>query len=333
MRYKKEIMGLAGLMVLLFHFYIPFGNSAFETYMFRSTFIGVDLFFFVSAYSLSRRKNKGNFDAGKFILNRIGLIYVPFVVLAVVQAIYAKWQVMRLLKVICGIEFFERGGGAFLWYFIGIMLLYLVVPLILNIREQASKAGFLILLICWAILGVILQFGFKYTKLFILINRLPIFFIGLYFDELVLELLSKLKRYQMYLIEGILFVVGTVLTYKFATTSRVNKPFADMYYVIAIPLVLAVVLIVNTVAGYLEGRYKSKILRPVGAITLELYGLQMVFGYNIEIGLLKVVPVPQLAMVLTCIILILAAFGFNKLLDLWRGPVNKFTSTNKEGLK
>ena len=85
---------------------------------------------------------------------------MPFVVLAVVQAIYAKWQVMRLLKVICCIEFFERGGGAFLWYFIGIMLLYLVVPLILNIREQASKAGFLILLICWAILGVILQFGF-----------------------------------------------------------------------------------------------------------------------------------------------------------------------------
>lgn len=44
----------------------------------------------------------------------------------------------------------------------------------------------------------------------------------------------------MYIVsEATLFIVGIILVYKYATTIRLLKPFADMYYVVAIPLILA----------------------------------------------------------------------------------------------
>ena len=323
MRCKKEIMGLAALMVVLFHFYIPFGRSPFEIYLFRSTFIGVDLFFFVSAYSMASRNDKGEFKVGSFLLNRLEYIYAPFVLLSLIAAIYKKWGVANFFKVIFGVEFYERGGGSFLWYFIGIMAIYLLVPLMLILKRRMKLWGFPILIVCWFALSCILQFGLNYTKMFILINRLPIFFIGLYYDELILANLNKLKKVYVYIIEAVLFVIGTVLVYKYATTIRLLKPFADMYYVVAIPLILATVMIVNTIVTLLKGRYDSIILKFIGGITLELYGLQMVFGYDIEMKLLKVVPVKQLAFVGTVIALIVMAYIFNKLLGMAHKLIKK----------
>lgn len=327
MRCKKEIMGLAALMVVFFHFYIPFGNSAFEKYIFRSSFIGVDMFFFVSAYSLAGRSSKGNFNAGKFILNRLEYIYAPFVILSLIAAVYKKWELSRFFKTIFGIEFYERGGGSFLWYFIGIMVIYLLVPLMLLLKRKTKLWGFVILLISWGILGSVLQFGFNYTKAFILINRLPIFFIGLYYDDLILANLNKLKRVYVYLIEVVLFVVGTILTYKYATTIRLLKPFADMYYVVAIPLILATVMIIHSIVTLLEGKYSSIILKFLGGITLELYGLQMVFGYDIEMKLLKACPVKQLAFVGTLLALCLMAFIFNQALNFAHKLLKKESKT------
>lgn len=331
MRCKKEIMGLAALMVLLFHFYIPFGQSPVETYFFRSTYIGVDLFFFVSAYSLANFK--GDNRPIKFILNRLRLVYLPFVLLSAIGAIWGKWDIVRFFKVIGGVEFYERGGGAFLWYFIGIMIIYLFVPLMLWIKKKTGRWGFLILLASWAIISSILQFGLEYKKMFIYINRLPIFFLGLYFDELVLSWFNKVSKIWQSAITAALFIAGTGLVYKFGTTVRLNKPFADMYYVIAIPLAIATALIVYLITTALEGKYKSVILKFIGGITLELYGLQMIFGYNIEIALMKLIK-PQNLQILaffgTLIALTLMAFILNLGLTTARKGVNKLISKNQQ---
>lgn len=329
MRCKKEIMGLAALMVVLFHFYIPFGNSAFETYMFRSTFIGVDLFFFVSSYSIASRNKREPFSGKAFILNRLELIYAPFVFLAIVAAIYSKWDILRLVKVIFGVEFFERGGGAFLWYFIGIMLIYFLMPLFVLVKNKCKTPGLVVLLVFWLVLSIVLQFVFKYTKAFILVNRLPIFFLGLYYDETIGLLMNKLKKPLQFVVIAMLFTVGSILTYKFSVASRLNKPFGDMYYVVAIPLILATAMLVNFVVILVSDKYKSIILSFIGGITLELYGLQMVFGYDIELFLLKFVPVKQLAFVGTVLILILMAFIFNKLISLTHKTISKITSKTK----
>ncbi|MCQ2531353.1 MAG: acyltransferase family protein [Saccharofermentans sp.] len=323
MRCKKEIMGLAALMVVLFHFYIPFGTSAFETYIYRSTFIGVDLFFFVSSYSIASRDRNQKFQAKEFILNRLEYIYAPFVILSFIATVYHNWSVSRFVNIILGVEFYERGGGAFLWYFIGIMVFYLLVPLILLLKRETKLLGFPILIALWIVLSLILQFGFNYTKAFILINRLPIFFIGLYYDELILANLNKLKKNHICIIEIVTFVVGTILVYKYATTVRVIKPFMDMYYVIAIPLILATVMVVNSLVTLLKDKYESSFLKFIGGITLELYGLQMIFGYDIEMKLLKIVPLKQLAFLGTVVVLIFMAFVFNRLFGIAHKLIEK----------
>ena len=323
MRCKKEIMGLAALMVVLFHFYIPFGTSAFETYIYRSTFIGVDLFFFVSSYSIASRNRNQKFQAKEFILNRLEYIYAPFVILSFIATVYHNWSVSRFVNIILGVEFYERGGGAFLWYFIGIMVFYLLVPLILLLKRETKLWGFPILIALWIVLSLILQFGFNYTKAFILINRLPIFFIGFYYDELILANLNKLKKKHICIIEIVMFVVGAILVYKYATTGRVIKPFMDMYYVIAIPLILATVMIVNSLVTLLKDKYESSFLKFIGGITLELYGLQMIFGYDIEMKLLKIVPLKQLAFLGTVVVLIFMAFVFNRLFGIAHKLIEK----------
>lgn len=324
MKCKKEIMGLAALMVLFFHFYIAFGNSPVETFIYRSSFIGVDMFFFVSAYSIATRANKVPFKFGEFILNRLELIYLPFVLLALINAIFHKTGIVQFFKAISGIEFYSRGGGAFLWYFVGIMMIYLLMPLFLSVKKHLKLIGFPVLIGFWILLSVILWKGFNYGKMFILINRLPIFFIGLYYDELIRNNLIKLKKVYPILIELVLIVTGILLINKFGVTYRINKPFPDMYYVIAIPMVLGVVMLIDTVTTAIESKYKSIVLKFIGGITLELYGLQMVFGYDIERALLKVVPVNQLAFVGTIIALLVLAIVFNKLLACSRKIKNVF---------
>ena len=80
----------------------------------------MDIFFFVSAYSLAQRDR---IEYWKFVGNRLLSIYIPFVLFAVVAGFYEKWKYPRFFKVISGIEFFKRGGGSFLWFFVAIMLI------------------------------------------------------------------------------------------------------------------------------------------------------------------------------------------------------------------
>ncbi len=78
-------MGLAALLILAFHFWMPLTASPIEANLYRSTYWGVDIFFFVSAYSLSQRKH---ISWLQFVGNRLIYVYIPFAVMAVIAAIY-----------------------------------------------------------------------------------------------------------------------------------------------------------------------------------------------------------------------------------------------------
>lgn len=110
MKCKKSIMGLAALLIMIFHFYIPFSGLKAELVIYRAAYIGVDIFFFVSAYSLAQRDR---IEYWKFVGNRLLSIYIPFVLFAVVAGFYEKWKYPRFFKVISGIEFFKEEEAPF----------------------------------------------------------------------------------------------------------------------------------------------------------------------------------------------------------------------------
>lgn len=304
---RKNLMGLASLLVLMFHFYIPFQNSGAELFLQRSAFVGVDLFFLASGYSLGKREELGYFS---FIRNRLVMVYIPFVIYNLIQAIYSGWEIGRLVKSLVGIEFFTRGGGAFLWYVPGIMILYIISPLFHIIKRKLHLGGLPVMLLFWALIGVILQFGFGYTKAFILVNRMPAYFLGMYYDEIFAGWCSKRKPVR-YVVDLALLISGILLVNRFCVTIRLMKPFAEMFYIAALPLVAALTEAVILASG----RFKLRILSFLGKITLELYCLQMIFGYDIEIWLLKIIKVNMAAYVFTLLILTGMAFAVHLLME------------------
>ena len=299
MKCKKSIMGLAALLIVFFHFYIPFTNHTAELVIYRAAYIGVDLFFFVSVYSLAHREKTAYLS---FLGNRFLNVYVPFAVFAAIAGFYQKWQLSRFFKVISGVEFFERGGGSFLWFFVGIMFLYLIAPFLVELKRRLGLKGLALMLSGWLVLALIFQYVLENRNIFILLNRLPVFFAGMYYGEIRKIPLGKFKL--PVLVIGL--ILGGFLIKEYGSLTRLNKPFYDMYYVIAVLFILALVGLWDYVSSRIKIR-KSP-LGFIGKLTLELYGLQMIFGYDIENMFLKSLGHATAAFFLTALCLIFLAY-------------------------
>lgn len=311
MKSKKAIMGLAALLILVFHFYIPVTSWKYESLIAKISYIGVDMFFFVSAYSLGKSKITSYLE---FLKRRFSKIYLKFIVFVAIAVLYSGYKLLRALKILVGIEFFNKGGGAFLWFVIAIMITYLFIPFAKKLKEKYDVKAFYILLAIWAIVATVLQYVFNYTTINIYINRLPIVFIGMFYDELF-----KRDTKGRVVIDAALLALGTVLLFRFGANARLNVPFTDFFYILAIPAVLALVDLVEVVYGIID----MKLLSFIGGITLELYGLQMIFGYKIETKILKLVGNGLVAFIVTTVVLTAMAYLFNKAYRLLEERVKK----------
>lgn len=295
MKNKKSVMGLAALLILLFHFYIPFSGKAVEMSIQKAAYVGVDIFFLLSAVSLSKKEKIEYFP---FVLNRLKSIYLPFVIFSLIAFFYKNWKVLKLLKVVSGVELFEKGGGAFLWFAPGIMLIYLIAPLLVWLKKKYDLAALGIMVIVWLFIEAVLQYFVGYTTIFILLNRLPVFFAGLYFEEIKKLVSMKLGR----LFVAVLFVLSILLLYKYGALIKLNKPFQDFYYVVALPFAVILSIIWDGISG------KCKPINVpfsfVGRFTFELYCLQMIFGYDIEGAVIKKIGNTPAAFPITVAILL-----------------------------
>lgn len=301
MKCKKSIMGFAALLILVFHFYIPISGSQLEIFLTRSAYIGVDLFFFVSAYSFGMKEK---IEYWPFIKNRILNIYLPFLVMAIIAAFYKKWTITRFFEVISGVEFYKRGGGSFLWFVIAIMIFYLITPLFVKLKSKMRIGALPVLLGVWAILAVIFQYVLHQKKIFIMVNRMPVFILGMFYEDLRKILPKKVKL----LMAVLLYVAGSFIVYKWGTTVRLIKPFYDMFYVLAIPMIIGIVGIFEGISEIIKIRNIP--LSFLGKMTFELYGLQMIFGYDLEMKIFSKTKNGLVSFLITIGIIILAAYVF-----------------------
>lgn len=302
MKSKRAIMGFAALLIVVFHLYIPFSDNGLEKFFYRSGYIGVDLFFFVSAYSLSIQTD---FDWKKLYINRFKKVYLPFVGMALISAFYNGWKFKKFLLVITGIEFFKKGGGAFLWFFTGIMIFYLISPLLIWAKRQAGIKALPLLLLGWLGIVFVLQYILSYTAIFILLNRLPVFLFGLFGEDIRRRCSGMLKI--AFLSVGL--VLGTALIYFYGIGPRLGKPIVDIYYVLALPLTLALVGLFEIMISHFSLRLR--VLEFLGGLTAEYYAFQMIFGFDIESALTKIIGATPLVFLITAVILAGIAYLFN----------------------
>lgn len=311
MKCKRSLMGLAGILIVIFHFYMPLTDNSLEQTIYRASYLGVDLFFFLSAYSLG---SKRIIKYGEFILNRLVNVYLPFVFFSLIAFVYGGWKISKLFRVITGVEFFRKGGGSFLWFFPGIMLFYLFTPIIKKLKNKMGLALLPLGLIIWLVSVSCLQFVFCYTDIFVLLNRLPIFLLGFFYDDII----EKMKGREVYILIPLL-LIGGFFVYRYGACVRLGKPITDIYYLIDIPFVFALIGIIDYLNG--KGLRESLFLRFVGGFTLELYAVQMIFGVDIESYLFKHTGNCK---IITFILTLLCLIGISYLTSLCKKSIFKF---------
>lgn len=296
-------MMLSAFAILIFHLWVnlSYPMSRAEGFLTKTTYWGVDIFFFLSAYSIGGRKVE---KYGSFILGRIKQVYVKYIIFAIIACIYAKWPLIRLFKVIFAVEFFEKGGGSFLWFLPGIMLVYIFLPIYQKLDVKNRKLTLLSAVAVWLLVAFLFTYCTKYHTLFIFWNRVPIILTGFYLGQSE-KFKSLLNRKMARVLTGAgLLIIGYVLLYYFGYRPQLQTPIKDMFYLMAIPADLGIILLVGMIP-------ELKVIRWIGNATLEMYALQMIFGYRIMNILIKTDINAMLINICTMIIIILPAIVFS----------------------
>lgn len=244
---KKAIAAVAALLILLYHCWIPvFSSGTFfgslERFLIASTYFGVDIFFFISAFSLVSSPVA---DYRSFILNR-ALKLLPLFFIALI-------------------------ADMFLWFIPAIMVMYLLLPPLHRVCRKRPVLSFFLLFIGWAvtvylILGVIRPAWDIGLFLF----RIPSIILGAY----AVNYKDKLSRRASLISGFLLLAAGSILIYRFGYLNRLNVPFRGTFYLLGIPVAFGEILILYA----LSGNHSSRLIERFGSMTLELYFSQMVFG-------------------------------------------------------
>ena len=306
MKNKKSIMAFAALQILIFHLWINLSSSEIENFIKQISYIGVDIFFFLSGYSLSR-SDTGNYF--RFIGNRFRNVYCKFILFVLIAAWLNKWDMVYVLKVIFGIDLIQNGGKAFLWFLPAIMLFYLIVPLYKKLDAKNRRMAVATLGTTWIIIALLFTYGIKTVPIAIWWNRIPIFFIGYYFAWFHGN--RKITGHRAACIAGFALIAAAdvILAYRYAYKMKLNQPIEDMFYILVIPLAIGIAYLVSLIR-------ENKLIRAIGSSSLELYAMQMIFGYtwaNQILSKTKSIPITDIA---TMILLIASAIIVHYLYEM-----------------
>lgn len=282
---KRFLQCIAALQILIFHLWMPITKTTIEQFLIKTGYIGVDLFFFLSAYSLADK----TISYGSFLKNRVLVLYAKFAFFVGLMAISnTSFGIHRIWKSLTFFEFFERGGGAFLWFLPAILLFYFLYPFFLR---WGNRWKVLLVLFLWMVGSIVLEKGFSYTAIFIFTNRIPIILAGY---------VLKKKSIPPWVVV-LFFPIGIAFIYFFGFYRKLHFPIRDMYYVFVVPMVIALVIL----SSYIK---KNRIWDVLSSVTLELYALQMIFGQKIVCGLYFEIKNPLLTNIGVLLVFFTLAF-------------------------
>ena len=283
---KKYAMGIAALLILIFHIWIPvfpYGTipGRIERFIIGASYIGVDIFFFVSAYSLTLRPIEDIKSYGKFLLNRVSKM-VPLFIIAYLT-------------------------GQFLWFIPALLVTYILFTPIFKFSKNSQVFSFFLLLFLWALITVtILEFINKNQDLGIFLFRIPTILLGSLFASFDGKMSKGLKLF----LGLMLTIIGIYITFKYGYMSKLNFLYKDSFYLTGLPLTVGSLLLIDVATSNIQ----IKPLKLLGNISLELYFTQVVFGtFFVEtfFGLLGSRVLTNIAtFTITIIISIMIAFLF-----------------------
>ncbi len=271
---KKAIMTLSALMVLIFHYWSNVTTFRLqETFIKSICYLGVDMFFFMSAFSIGSRPIK---DAKKFWISRFQFVYLKFVFWALVALIVNKWALPKFLLTVFGIDLFKNGGGSFLWFLPAIMFFYLFLFIYQKLEKRFIWQAPLAVAVIWITVALLCSRYMTRPAMAIVWCRLPILLLGYYAAKL--GSIPKIKNLAPWKFRLFSLILGLVLlvafhpvTYQYGFKTQLQTPIFNLFYVVCIPTALALILL----AGMIP---ENPVTNVLGSVTLEVYAVQMIYG-------------------------------------------------------
>lgn len=283
MKNKKGLMCFASILILIFHLWtIIFDRQSAlgqtEQFLRSICYIGVDLFFLLSAYHISTRPIENYFS---FFFGRFVKLYPLFFVFTIIMSLKGNKDLSYFLLTASGLQLFIKGGGSFLWFIPAILFMYLLLPLYASFEKKHSLLAPCSVGLVWLGLFFAFELVFDYSAIYIIWNRIPIILIGYYLGSRHIGEARKAsagkdhtltgRPVAFYIASTALLIFGFVLI-RLTYQSRYAIP--DVQYLICIPFVLGI-------TGIAHNWKSNKVIDFLGSITLELYALQMLIGYQI----------------------------------------------------
>lgn len=285
---KKFLQFVAAFLILIFHLWFPVTSSGVEYFIIKTGYVGVDIFFFLSAYSLADKQ----ISYLDFVKNRFMTIYGKFLFFVIMAVLCKVLTIKKSVEVLTLIDFFKRGGGSFLWFVPSILMFYLIYPFFVKWKFKYKT---LVALLIWFVAGLFLEYVAGYSKLFIFLNRIPVIIAGYVYKD------SKVKCNLA--VNIIFLIVGIGLLWTFGFKRKLNVPFSDFYFVFCTVFTVSVCRL----SGYVK---ESRIWNILSMGTLEMYALQMIFGAKVLFFIKRIVADALLTNIITVAITFTFSIGF-----------------------
>ncbi|MDR3189819.1 MAG: acyltransferase family protein [Lactobacillaceae bacterium] len=282
-KYRTQLMGLAMLWVMLYHFATYGSNNTpapFRQFV-SLGFGGVDIFIFVSGIGMysSLLKDSAVRSFFKKRFSRIMPNYYMVIILVTLFSLFGlgikfDWNIIINELLIFPYWF---TGIAFNWYIPAILTFYLISPLYFKVFMNVKSKGLLTLGASIVVLGLsVLIYGLNAANVInldiqVALTRIPIFFIGFYFAHLMKNAVQiKLNVWLVAIITAIVIIAELLIL------KKLNPNFlraSGLYWYLFIIITPLLSLLITTTLNWLapHGKWLLSTLTWLGANSLDIY--------------------------------------------------------------
>ncbi|HJG68264.1 MAG TPA: acyltransferase [Staphylococcus ureilyticus] len=281
-RYRNELFGLSIIEILIFHFFENYFDSSDgikgilyylgKAYDLFLGSIGVEVFLFLSGmglyYSLKKRKDNSiiNFYKRRFKRLLPSFITVAILYYAWRNFIYTEHGFYGFIRGIFFIDFFKAHDTTY-WFILLILIMYILFPYLyslLNDSNAKRNINLVFVIFIWLVACIIIYFNKKlFINIEILLMRIPIFILGLYFGDIIMND-KKLTKYTLLVL--LIIVMLKLLLIKESEFPIVGRIIASGW---TFPIMFFGVFIIKNVASNIG--ILNRFIRYSGSLSLELY--------------------------------------------------------------
>ena len=278
-RFRAEQMGAAMLFVILFHVALDRGDPFYG--LRRCGNVGVDIFLFLSGVGLWFSWVKTP-DVLRFYRRRLLRIVPTWIVVATAFYLpdylgarrFSRSLVDLIGDITINWDFWLHDELTF-WYVPAIMALYLVAPWYMRLIQSRPVYRWLpLLMVIWCVMVQwVLPIHHAVGHIEIFWSRVPIFFIGINFGEMVRTRRQLPSEAVWLLLVTFLMTFGTCLYLEQVRHGQFPLFVERMLY---IPFTVCTVLVMNRIFRRTP-QWVNRLFQFVGALSLEAYLIHIHF--------------------------------------------------------